>query len=97
MKIHMKLIYYIDISCMIIREGYFTDINYGNNHNIPIYNINRHIKDIVLDKYIFYDKENAIKELKEYSNEKCKNNNSIINQLTKENNKLFEKLLNETI
>lgn len=93
MGLKMKLIYYVDIVCMIIRKGYFTDIDYGDNHHIPIYNSNKHIKDIVLDEYIFDNHEGAFNKLKECIRIKRSVNNEKIDLLTRENDTLFDKLI----
>ena len=90
----MKVVYYVDIACMIIRKGYFAPGNYGDNHHIPIYNINKHIKDIVLDEYIFDNIDDAFNKLNECIRNKRNSNNDKIDLLNEENSLLFEKLVN---
>ena len=90
----LKHIYYVDIQCYIIREGYIVDINYGDNHHIGIYNNKRHVIDYTLDKHIFTTFIECEHVLKQIINEKRHLNFKIIDKLSAENEKLFCMLFN---
>lgn len=93
MKNYLKHIYYVDVQCYIIREGFIVDIDYGNNHHIGIYNKNRHIIDYALDSHIcttYFECQNILKQA---IKEKRNSNFKVINKLNKDNEYLFDKLM----
>ena len=93
MKLSLKHIYYVDVQCYIIREGFIVDIDYGDNHHIGIYNENRHISDYALDNHIcttFFECQNVLKQI---IREKRALNFKAIDKLSKENEQLFDKLI----
>lgn len=89
MRNDLKHIYYIDIHCLIIREGYFIDIDYGWNHNISIYSINRNIIDVCHDTNIFFEKNDAEEKLKILIMQKVIKNELMITNLKDEKSKLL--------
>jgi hypothetical protein len=94
MKNNLKHIYYIDTSCFIVREGYIVERDYGWNHNISIFSINRNIIDVCHDSNIFYDEDDAKDKLTYLIEQKAINNEKMINDLKRENVEFFEKLFN---
>ena len=88
----MEHVFYVDKSCLIIREGYIPKVDYGFNHHIGIYNDNEQVIDYAHDSNIFVNYEDAKVKLKEIIRKIRKKNFELIDELKNINSLLFDKI-----